>query len=551
MLSRPGAFDKEPPACFHAPMISRVALLLFLAGCAMPQDVSTSLAASYDRWLAERAALDPDWAAGVGLHEHDARITRWDDASYRARVELVDRWLARVPEDSLDARLWRAELLSQQFDARRRDPRTLYPALAYGAVSVVHDMLLKDYAPKAQRVDAVRRRLAEVPAMIAELKAKLGRPPSVWTRMAVDDGRGTVEFLEGLKDVDGKPAAAAYAAYVDWLEKDLLPRSDGSFVLGREAYEFHLRTEHFLPYGVDTLEKIGREEFEKTLRMLEAIEKDWPTLLEAMKKDHPAPAGLVERYRQEVAKARACMVEKGLVGIPDWERLEVVETPEFLRSTIPYAAYSRPGPLDAARLGHFYVTPVEKGASAEEVEEQLAAHNVYDIPGTVWHEAYPGHHLQFVYAKDIRSKVRKLNESPLLSEGWGLYCEELAWETGYYTDRRERLMQLNWRLQRAARVLLDVSLHTGRMSFEEAVAFLVDKVRLNKAQAEGSVKAYTVAPTYFPAYLLGLLEIQRIREACRGRLGSRFTLKEFHERFLAFGNVPPALIEAELAAEWR
>ncbi len=509
----------------------------------MPQDVPTSLAALYDRYLGERAALDPDWASGVGLHEHDARITRWDDDSYAARIAFVERWLPQVQGDSLDARLWRADLLSQQFEARRRDPRTVQPALAFGAVSVVHDMLVKDYAPKAQRVDAVRRRLEQVPAMIAELKAKLGRPPLVWTKMAVEDGRGTVEFLERLKDVDGKPAAKAYAAYVEWLEKELRPRSDGSFVMGREAYEFHLRTDHFLGYGVDVLERIGREEFEKTLRMLEAIEKDWPPLLEAMKKEHPTSDKLVARYAQEVAKARAFLLEKSLVGIPAWEKLEVVETPEFLRSTIPYAAYSKPGPLDAARTGHFYVTPGES-------EEDLAAHNVYDIPGTVWHEAYPGHHLQFVYAKDVTSKIRRLYDSPLLSEGWGLYGEELAFETGYYTDRRERLMQLNWRLQRAARVLLDVSLHTGKMKDEEAVAFLVDKVRLNRAQAEGSVKAYTVSPTYFPAYLLGLLEIQRIREACRKRLGSRFTLKEFHERFLAYGNVPPALIEAELAVDW-
>jgi uncharacterized protein (DUF885 family) len=210
---------------------------------------------------------------------------------------------------------------------------------------------------------------------------------------------------------------------------------------------------------------------------------------------------------------------------------------------MPYAAYSRPGPLDAAKVGHFYVTPVSKGATAEEAERQLAAHNLYDIPGTVWHEAYPGHHLQFVYAKDLRSKIRKLNDSPLLSEGWGLYCEELAFETGYYTDKRERLMQLNWRLQRAARILLDVRLHTGRISHAQAVDFLVDKVRLNRPHAESSVNAYTQSPTYFPSYLLGMLEIVRIREAQRARLGPRFSLRAFHERFLAFGNVPPALIE--------
>ena len=239
------------------------------------------------------------------------------------------------------------------------------------------------------------------------------------------------------------------------------------------------------------------------------------------------------------------------MAIPEWEKLEVVETPAFLRSSVPYAAYSRPGPLDASRIGHFYVTPVAKDAPREVQERQLAAHNVYDIPGTVWHEAYPGHHLQFVYAKDLKSKVRKLNDSPLLSEGWGLYCEELAYETGYYTNDKERLMQLNWRLQRAARVVLDVSLHAGKMSYDDAVRFLVEKVRMNREQAIGSVTDYTKMPTYFPSYLLGMLEIVRIREGFRARLGARFTLREFHERFLAFGNVPPALIESELIQEWK
>src|SRR5688500_8705401 len=104
-------------------MAGRAAVLLLLAGCAMPQDVSPSLAGLYDRYLAERAALDPDCAVPVGLHEHDVRVTRWDDASTRARLVLVDRWLERVTEGSLDARLWRAELLSQRYEGRRRDPR--------------------------------------------------------------------------------------------------------------------------------------------------------------------------------------------------------------------------------------------------------------------------------------------------------------------------------------------------------------------------------------------------------------------------------------------
>ena len=100
-------------------------------------------------------------------------------------------------------------------------------------------------------------------------------------------------------------------------------------------------------------------------------------------------------------------------------------------------------------------------------------------------------------------------------------------------------------------MILDVSLHTGKTTFDEAVTLLVEKVRMNKEQAVGSVTDYTKMPTYFPSYLLGMLEIARIREKFRARLGARFTLRAFHERFLAFGNVPPSLIEGELDREWK
>lgn len=536
-------------------MYRRTGLILLIGGLAMAQDATPEVSDLFDQYLQERAALDPEWATGVGIHQFDDRLTRWDDASYQDRAKLVDRWIPKVPGDSLDAQLWRHDLVSQQFEYRRRDIRTVAPGLPFGIISTLHDMLVKDYAPKAARLANLNKRLAQIPAAIEELRPKLGHPPKVWTKMAIEDGEGSLDFLGSeLGDADPSLVSAAKSAmekHVKFLKEDLQPRSDGSFVLGEQAYEFHLKTDHFLTLSAAELERIGHSEFEKTRHLLEEISKDWPAVLEKMKHDHPAPAGLLAHYRREVARARRFILERGIVGIPEGEQLEVVETPAFEQSSIPYAAYSRPGPLDAGRTGHFYVTPVSKTAKPEEAEEQLAAHNVYDIPGTVWHEAYPGHHLQFVYAKNIRSKIRKLSESPLLSEGWGLYCEELAYESGYYTDSRERLMQLNWRLQRAARILLDVALHTGKMSYDEAVQFLIEKVKLNRPQAEGSVNGYTQSPTYFPTYLLGMLEIVRIREKFREKLGPRFSLKEFHERFLSFGNVPPPLIAAELDRVWK
>jgi uncharacterized protein (DUF885 family) len=99
--------------------------------------------------------------------------------------------------------------------------------------------------------------------------------------------------------------------------------------------------------------------------------------------------------------------------------------------------------------------------------------------------------------------------------------------------------------------MLDTSLHAFGMSYADAVAFLTDEVGMRREQAEASVNAYTQSPTYFSSYLLGMREIVRIREACRARLGRRFTLSEFHERLLRCGNVPPALVELELSRSWR
>ncbi|MBI4565535.1 MAG: DUF885 domain-containing protein [Planctomycetes bacterium] len=563
------------------------ALGLWLAGgcrASPPPSLSNErgpVSALFETYLTERARVDPNWASGQGLHTYDDRLTRHDDASRAARQELAEETLARLDQveldqvsrdERLDARLWRAQLETELFDLKRRDERRIMPGLPLGAVETVHAMLIKDYAPLSVRAGNALKRMEQLGVVFEDVRQRLSDPPRVWTEMAIEDAEGAQEALEEIANLirRGLPAwdharldqavalaRAALTRYVEFLEVEILPRAKASFAAGRDVYEFYLRHFHLLDIAPETLLDIGRREWERTIGLLKATAREidpsafWQDILERMKRDHPRPEDLMETYRREVARARRFMIERNVVTLPEGESLEVIETPAFQRSAIPYAAYHAPGPLDGAKVGHFYVTPVDPQRPPEEQQAQLTGHNVYDIPGTVWHEAYPGHHTQFIYAKGIASKIRALNDSPLLSEGWGFYCEELAHESGYFRDRRERLMQLNWRLQRAARVILDVSLHTGRMTFEEAVEFLMQNVRMERPQAEASVRAYTRAPTYFMAYMIGMLEIVRIREATRQRLGAAFSLREFHDRVLAYGNVPPALIEQELKRDWR
>jgi uncharacterized protein (DUF885 family) len=545
------------------------------------QEPKPTVAPLYEKYLAERAALDPTWATDQGIHDHDDKLTRHDDASRDALITLVSTHLDELNkldpaklsvDERLDAALWKAQLETELYDFKRRDERKIMPGLPLGAIYAIHSQLIKDFAPIEKRAAQALARLKQLPDVFDDIRKRLDKPPRVWTEMAIDDLSGAVgaigEFAKlmkpALKGGDAEELDAlvvrmeeSITDYVRHLGGEIRKRSTGAFAAGKDVYEFYLKKYHLLDVDSATLLAVGHREWKTTLQLLDETAKKidpaktWQVILEEMKKDHPKAADLVETYRREVAKARQYMIDKKIVTLPAGEKLEIVETPAFERSSTPYAAYHAPGPLDASRVGHFYVTPVDAKASPEEQEAQLAGHNVYDIPGTVWHEAYPGHHTQFVHAKLITSKVRALNSSPLLSEGWGFYCEELAHETGYFTDPRTRLMQLNWRLQRAARVICDVSLHTGAMTFEEAVKFLMDGVKMERPHAEGSVKAYTARPTYFMAYMVGMLELKRIREAARARLGAAFTLQEFHDRVLKYGNVPPALIERELNRDWK
>jgi uncharacterized protein (DUF885 family) len=556
-----------------------LAFLALFVGAQDPKPAPT-VAPLYDRYLAERAALDPTWATDQGIHDHDDKLTRFDDATRDALIKLVSARLDDLNkldpatlsvDERLDAALWKAQLETELYDFKRRDERKIMPGIPLGAIYAIHSQLIKDFAPLEKRASQALARLKEIPGVFLEIQKRLDKPPRVWMEMAIDDALGAKEAIDefvklmapGLKGEEATEVPLQAMRVKEVIEqyvlslKSGLPKSTGEFAAGKEVYEFYLKRYHLLETDSAELLTLGHREWKTTLGLLDETAKKvdpaktWQSILEEMKKDHPKASELVETYRREVAKARQYMIDKKIVTLPEGEKLEIKETPAFERSSTPYAAYHAPGPLDTSRVGHFYVTPVDTKAKPEEQEAQLAGHNRYDIPGTVWHEAYPGHHTQFVHAKLISSKVRALNSSPLLSEGWGFYCEELAHETGYFTDPRERLMQLNWRLQRAARVICDVSLHTGAMTFEEAVKFLMDGVRMERPHAEGSVKAYTARPTYFMAYMVGMLELKRIREAARARLGARFTLMEFHDRVLKYGNVPPALIERELNRDWK
>ena len=156
------------------------------------------------------------------------------------------------------------------------------------------------------------------------------------------------------------------------------------------------------------------------------------------------------------------------------------------------------------------------------------------------HEAWPGHHLQEGFASRLGSRLRRMSHSPLLSEGWALYCEEMMFEQGFFLEPHTRLVQLRDLLWRASRVVIDVGLQCGRMSMTEAVDYLVQHAALDRASAESEVRRYITTPTE-PMMLL--LEL---RDEAMKNLGPRFALHDFHDAVLRSGSIPPFLVREEL-----
>ena len=511
--------------------------------------------------------IEATWA---GLHDYDADMPDlsaegFADNERRARdnVRALAAWDVRElsPAERIDHRLMvaRFETEAREIEAvalHRHDPSLYANTAVYG----VYSLLARDFAPLAGRLPAVQSRLEQIPAAFDAGIVNLDRSPAIWIEIAIEETLGAAEFLrESIGPLaSDRPqmrtalerALDACARFESFLKETHAGRDSIPFAIGRELFDFKLRDEHLLPYDCESLLAFGEDAVRSTLAELTALALridpagTWVHLVEKLRVDHPAEDRLLGEYRKGVADARAFVAERGLVTIPAGEELQVVDTPAFLSPTVPYAAYMAPGAFDPQQQGLFYVTPVSDQLTPPERAEALLGHNRYAMLLTNVHEAYPGHHLQLVCANKVTSEVRRLFDSDVFCEGWALYCEQLMLDEGMTDDPRVRLFQLKDQLWRACRVVIDVKMHTGRMTFDEAVDVLVEVAHLERPNAVGEVRRYTQSPTQPMSYLTGKHQIMDLREREKTRLGDAFDMRAFHDKLLSFGTIPVALISS-------
>jgi len=429
-------------------------------------------------------------------------------------------------------------------------------------------LFARDFAPLRARLESISGRLEDAPRVMAEQQRRLTRRPvAVWHQVELRQAEELPTFfaeieasgrgvwadddpgLDRLRNAIGR-ANAALEDYRGWLREGL-GSADDDFALGRERYDELVALRAFDGLTSEEILEIGEQQLaeQKAARVTVAREIDphagEAEVLDRVKNDHPATfEQALEEYRTAMLRARAHLVERDLVTIPDGEHLRVVPTPEYLRNVMPFAAYFEPPKFDREPTGVYIVTPSVNGDPAA-----MREHNRASISNTSIHEAYPGHHLQLSAAITHPSLVRALVDAPEFTEGWGMYSEQMMREEGFDAEPRFRLMLHTDAIWRACRIVLDIRLHRGEISVPEAIDFLVRHTGFERPNATAEVERYTSTPTYQLSYLLGKVMLLRLREDERRRLGADFSLKRFHDALIYAGSLPVSFHRRLLAGE--
>jgi uncharacterized protein (DUF885 family) len=538
--------------------------------------------ADSQRLIDEFMQLSPTSATFLGDHRFDDRLDEYTQDGFDRQRQSAGEWLERLEDFdaqtwSIDAQIDRILIVHILKDVIRQLDHIRFEHRNPGAVvdtciNGVYLLIIRDFAPLPERMKSILARVQKIPGVLADSRELVDpvEVPKVWAEIALETCQRSAGLIAGfipmlaqatpelMGDVSAaaQAAAAALQEHATWIEETILPVAAGDFAVGEELFNEILAENHMVDYDAEELLATGWQQFEDTQRQMKELaaqmdpDKTVEELLEEAKQDHPTAEGLLDAYREKMAEARQFVIDHGVATIPEGESIRIEPTPTFMRPIIPYAAYMMPGLLEEQQEGVFIVTPVEEDADPEAAENKLRGHPLADIPVTALHEAYPGHHLQLVVSNTLDSLPRKLGGfvSTLFIEGWAFYCEELMDELGFINLPIQKLARLQAQLWRASRIIIDSSLHTGKMSVDEAIDFLIGRAGLEPGDAKTEVQRYTTTPTQPQSYLMGKLQILDIIEEYKRRYPDA-TMKQMHDTILRCGSLPPKLMRRRLFEE--
>lgn len=544
----------------------------------------TAFAPAFTAWLDDFFSSyyrnRPVNATFIGIHSHDHYLPDYSQQGADNTVREMEGLLARLRElpseplteaQKLDRRLAEGFLKIQLWEYRSRHFHRDNPCVYSGeAVFGIIALFLRPFAPLAQRVEAAITRMARIPTLLNQGRVNVREAPLAWTQRAITECVGALNFLnEGISlliqennlahtmlRTYADKARDAFVEFKQYLESELVHHTNEEYACGREAFELLLREGHFLDSDASAIEASAQKQLAEAQTYIETHVSDFSS---GRADEHPTAEQYYARFHETWQAVRSGATAHKLLTWPDYP-IRYVPQPVWARTAAPYLyflAYRAPPCFDQLPIIEYLVPPVESNMTPDEQNRILRTMNDSAIKlNHCVHHGGLGHHVQNWYAYRAASRIGQIaavdcasriamNCGGTMAEGWAGYTTRLMDEIGFLTPS-EHNSQYRGRMRLAARSIVDVKLHNGNFTLDQAVAFYHDRVGMTPEAAQKEAVKNSMFPTMALMYMVGRNLIDELRKDLTEYYGSAFNLYQFHNNFLSYGSVPVSLIGAAM-----
>lgn len=522
-------------------------------------------------------------ATFIGIHEYDSALPNFSEqgaGDTLAEMEALLTQLRELPEEKytsaerIDRALAEGFLRIQIWEYQSKHFHRGNPCVYTGeAIFSVIAIFLTDYAPLTERVESAIQRMERIPVLLAQGQANVRQAPAAWVERAIRECAGALFFFrsgidrlmrdEQITDPRFRSAAdratAAFATFEKYLQTEIRPLPDG-YACGETAFDLMMRQGHFVTVGGDEIVRYAETQMREAEGQLDAHAADfgapnWRAALAQLAEAHPPADQYLARFSECWDACRAAAEAHALLTWPDFP-IQYTPRPAWAREAAPYLyflPYRAPAAFKRASPHHYLVPPIDPLLSAAEQEKLLRATNDSVIKlNHIVHHGGVGHHVQNWHAYRAGSRIGQIAAvdcasriamfcGGTMAEGWACYATGLMSEVGFLTPL-ERFSEYQARVRMAARAVVDVRLHQGRMTLDEAASFYERRAGMGREAAVAESVKNSMFPGAAMMYLIGMDRIRELRRALSARLGSHFDLRQFHDKFLSYGSVPVELI---------
>lgn len=527
-----------------------------------------SLAQDYYDETFERFPVEGSLA---GLEEFQPRLGRATPAVHEKQLRLARKTLAALEElpvhdfegdAELDRRAFRSHLRYEIMELGERAIWRINPQIYLDTAGNSIFSLMVRHADDLEPVaDALIARLKAIPRYLDDAVENIKAPVPLWVELTGEAVPGLCALLESVPGAleEARPdesarlrrladkASKAVRQYNSRVKRRK-PGLEGAFAVGPERFQQLIYdrlgldlTPREIVAAARALTAELEAELKKEARKFHPRKSASELVDEARAEWEPDGKDLISAYRKCTKEIRSRFKSERAVTFPRNESLEVRLVPEFMMHLIATAAYSAPGPLEKNQRGIFWVNDLSrKKSDPQEKAAEIAQH--FGLELTCAHEAYPGHHLQFIRQNQHPSLIRRMAQHSIYYEGWTLWCEQMSADLNVSDNPYLKLMQLHDALWRACRIIIDCGLQTGELTHAQACRVLEHEVGFSHERARADINWYTGAPTIPMSYLLGKMELLRLKRRHVDQGG--WSLRQFNDWVLGFGAIPWSWIEA-------